>query len=160
MKHLALIMIALMTLLSFATAQNFVSINKGQDWDVWGVENWSAFSADSSATVTTGTLSITEYDSIDVYAKGSSAAGTAKFSGVVQGAFNARTGDFITLGTIDTTNIKTEVLKYISRIATLGLLNGRVSLTGSIIATPNRTDDKVWIYLVCHRTTRQIAPKK
>ncbi len=149
---------------------SFQLVGGNRTTDTYAVLNWSAFAADSSATVSTGNFSNAEYDSIQVWVYATSATANPKFSGVIKGTFplvpgSSQAQSWVTVGTAaDTTNTRLGALYRVGTVYPLGAATMRVSLTGSIVggATygPNRTDDVINIWLVCYRHVGDIQQRR
>lgn len=136
----------------FAQANKTVyTAGSGQRSVIHAVTNWGPFSTDSAAGAFSSNFNIADYDSVDIFAWGTSSTGTAKwFAGFYVGfdnVVNATNYDSIGVAA-DTTNVKTETLQFIGRLPTHGAPLGVFQVFGSSVATHNPADSKVYLYAV------------
>lgn len=126
--------------------------------DIIKVSDWSAFAADSSATVYSATFDISKYDSLDCWVRATSVLGSPNFYIALLGAFDNINFTSASLGQIaDSTSVLTEVLTHSSYGAlTKGTTVGKLKLVPSVLGatTFNRKDDIINLIIVGHRRTQ------
>lgn len=140
-----------------AFAQNNSSVyllGSSRTSDIWAITNWGAFASDSLAYAWSKNFDVSEYDSIDFWAKGTSSDGTAKWRATFYAGFGSTvsTAALDSIGAAaDTTSVKLENMQFIGILPTHGAAVGAIAVEGSSAVTANRKDAKVNIYAVGHR---------
>lgn len=153
------ILFVLLAVVSIAASQsNRMSvIQGGRGYVLHQIVDWSGFTSDSLATLYTLPISTGSFDStVEVWARGTSTNGSAKFRVVMQGGFvNSTTAaDWDSLGVwADSTNVKLETLKRIGALNLRGSNYVRAKIYGNSdeaapSATTNRKDTKITLYLI------------
>lgn len=157
MKRILSFLVLGLLAMNMASAQNNSSVylvGSGLGSDIYAITNWGAFSSDSARLVFSGTFPLADYDSVDIFVRGASVTGAAKWSAGLFGGFGntASATLFDSLGSAgDTTAVKTEVLAYVGRLATNGTAVGAIRVSGRTQSIHNPADSKVFIYLVGYR---------
>lgn len=170
MKRFIAVLVCLFAFGIAAQAQTFkvLAQNEKEGWILYGLANntagyWQPFAVDSGAYYKTGAISVVGYDSLFVWARGTSATGTAKFHGSYFRDFSGLTSssaifDSSTTAAIDTTNIKLERIANTLAAKLTGENQVKFSVEGSIVATGGATtnplDTKVYIYVFLKKTHR------
>ena len=157
MKRILSLIVLVVLALGISTAQsnsNVYRIGGGLGSDIYAITNWGAFSVDSAKLVFSGTFPLADYDSVDIFMRGASVTGAAKWSAGLWGGFGGTASAvlFDSLGSAgDTTACKTEVLAYVGRVATLGASVGAIRVSGRTESIHNPADSKVFLYLIAYR---------
>lgn len=159
MNRILAVVFTVILAVSSMTAQsnnNVYLIGSGLGSDIYAITNWGPFSSDSAAIVFSQSFPLGDYDSVEVFVRGSSTTGAAKWRGALYGGFgntvSATLFDSLLID-IDTTSVKTEVLARIGKVATSGVAVGSVRVEGATENgnLHNPADAKVFVYLVCYR---------
>jgi len=152
MKKITMLVAMICMLAATGFAQKVNLIGSSASSDIWAVLNWGPFSSDSVTFVMTGNFNISEYDSLSIWAKGTSSDGAPKWSAQLYAGFGSTVSiaALDSIGTAaDTTSVKLETLQYIGTLPTYGAAVGAFSVKGSAVTgILNRADAKVNIYAV------------
>jgi hypothetical protein len=143
-------------------SQTVYPMGGGLGVDVYTVQTWSAFAADSGAPAWSFAFPVADYDSVAVFSKATSVWGKANYRIVLEGLFANLTSRALSASAdslcniIDTTNIKSGYLHYNSKVGTKGYPLARLkfvpySYTTIGGTTYNRKDAIVTTYIVGYR---------